>query len=172
MQNKFTILLSDIRHHQHTCITTGIVISITRPAGFGEDVSLIRIRLSLFDSTPRPRECLRPTFCMYARRFHEPFLSTTSQGNALPPKFITRWTILCHLQVFLQCYCKTHAGAILRSVFYDTYFLVFITETVNHAYHSFTPIAFETTGVCGPCSVCFVTDLRHFWVRLHLKSSW
>ena len=63
--------------------------------------------------------------------------------------------------IFRYSFCVI-AGAILRSVFYDTYFLVFITETVNHAYHSFTPIAFETTGVCGPCSVCFVTDLRHF----------
>ena len=29
----------------------------------------------------------------------------------------------------------------------------------SHAYHSFTPVAFETTGVCGPRSMSFLTDL-------------
>eukprot|EP00731_Ephydatia_muelleri_P017117 Em0010g215a len=29
----------------------------------------------------------------------------------------------------------------------------------SHAYHSFTPVAFETTGVCGPRSKSFLTDL-------------
>ena len=28
----------------------------------------------------------------------------------------------------------------------------------SHAYHSFTPVAFETTGVCGPRSMSFLTD--------------
>ena len=32
----------------------------------------------------------------------------------------------------------------------------------SHAYHSFTPVAFETTGVCGPRSMSFLTELgRH-----------
>ena len=29
----------------------------------------------------------------------------------------------------------------------------------SHAYHSFTPVAFETTGVRGPHSMSFLTDL-------------
>ena len=29
----------------------------------------------------------------------------------------------------------------------------------SHAYRSFTPVAFETTGVCGPRSMSFLTDL-------------
>ena len=29
----------------------------------------------------------------------------------------------------------------------------------SHAYHSFTPVAFETSGVCGPRSMSFLTDL-------------
>ena len=29
----------------------------------------------------------------------------------------------------------------------------------SHAYHSFTPVAFETTGVCGPRFMSFLTDL-------------
>ena len=29
----------------------------------------------------------------------------------------------------------------------------------SHAYHSFTPVAFEITGVCGPRSMSFLTDL-------------
>ena len=29
----------------------------------------------------------------------------------------------------------------------------------SRAYHSFTPVAFETTGVCGPRSMSFLTDL-------------
>ena len=51
----------------------------------------------------------------------------------------------------------------LRSVLYDN------TEEqtkikkysyiTSHAYHSFTPVAFETTGVCGPRSMSFLTDL-------------
>ena len=29
----------------------------------------------------------------------------------------------------------------------------------SHAYHSFTPVAFENTRVCGPRSMSFLTDL-------------
>ena len=29
----------------------------------------------------------------------------------------------------------------------------------SHAYHSFTPVAFETSGVCGPRFMSFLTDL-------------
>ena len=32
-------------------------------------------------------------------------------------------------------------------------------KITSHAYHSFTPVAFETTGVCGPLSMSFLTDL-------------
>ena len=28
----------------------------------------------------------------------------------------------------------------------------------SHAYHSFTPVAFKTTGVCGPRSMSFLSD--------------
>ena len=32
----------------------------------------------------------------------------------------------------------------------------------SQAYHSFTPVAFETSGICGPRSMSFLTDLdRH-----------
>ena len=31
----------------------------------------------------------------------------------------------------------------------------------SHAYHSFTSVAFETTGVCGPRSMSFLTDMGH-----------
>ena len=31
----------------------------------------------------------------------------------------------------------------------------------SHAYHSFTPVAFETSGVCGPRSMSFLMDLGH-----------
>ena len=30
---------------------------------------------------------------------------------------------------------------------------------ISHAYHSFTPVAFETTGVCRPRSMSFLSDL-------------
>ncbi|KAL5503620.1 hypothetical protein EMCRGX_G010596 [Ephydatia muelleri] len=31
----------------------------------------------------------------------------------------------------------------------------------SHAYHSFTPVAFETSGICGPRSMSFSMDLDH-----------
>ena len=31
----------------------------------------------------------------------------------------------------------------------------------SNAYHSFTPVAFETSGVCGPRSMSFWTDFGH-----------
>eukprot|EP00731_Ephydatia_muelleri_P011602 Em0006g496a len=30
---------------------------------------------------------------------------------------------------------------------------------ISHSYHFFTPVAFETSGVCGPRSMSFLTDL-------------
>ena len=30
---------------------------------------------------------------------------------------------------------------------------------ISHAYNSFTPVAFKTTGVCGPHSMSFLSDL-------------
>ncbi|KAL5470861.1 hypothetical protein EMCRGX_G028901 [Ephydatia muelleri] len=43
----------------------------------------------------------------------------------------------------------------------------------SQAYHSFTPVAFETSGICGPCSMSFLTDLdRHIANTTDDKALW
>ena len=75
------------------------------------------------------------------------------------------WDAICvdtfaasHLSMTASELCATANQAEQTKIKKDNYL-------TSHAYHSFTPVAFETTGVCGPRSTGDKSSLAYFLQR-------